>query len=219
MHHSSSKSLSSCASRSSSFALPPSRCKTKAHASSRRGHRTPTTQAIFGLFEGTTTTKTNDDDALKKKKTETTKGSSPPPEISQTLQSLDDLLGEDPKIIEERKADERAKAQYALQQEKKERKEETKKMNKKRFEKFQFAVKQSTSIQRLQAVFLEGFLLPNVASSSSSSREEKMEFFELPSEIIDPRTGDRLKASAKRVFVFVFGVDWGGGRDDDDDYE
>merc|ERR1712216_284551 len=129
MHHSSSKSLSSCSSRSSSFALPPSRCKTKAHASSRRGHRTPTTQAIFGLFEGTTTTKTNDD-ALKKK-TETTKGSSPPPEISQTLQSLDDLLGEDPKIIEERKADERAKAQYALQQKKKERKEETKKMYKK----------------------------------------------------------------------------------------
>lgn len=197
MHHSSSKSLSSCSSRSSSFALPPSRCKTKAHASSRRGHRTPTTQAIFGLFEGTTTTKTNDDDDALKKKTETTKGSSPPPEISQTLQSLDDLLGEDPKIIEERKADERAKAQYALQQEKKERKEETKKMYKKRFEKFQFAVKQSTSIQRLQAVFLEGFLLPNVASSSSSSREEKMEFFELPSEIIDPRTGDRLKASAK----------------------
>ena len=197
MHHSSSKSLSSCSSRSSSFALPPSRCKTKAHASSRRGHRTPTTQAIFGLFEGTTTTKTNDDENALKKKTETTKGSSPPPEISQTLQSLDDLLGEDPKIIEERKADERAKAQYALQQEKKERKEETKKMNKKRFEKFQFAVKQSTSIQRLQAVFLEGFLLPNVASSSSSSREEKMEFFELPSEIIDPRTGDRLKASAK----------------------
>ena len=199
MHHSSSKSLSSCTSCSSSFALPPSRCKTKEHASSRRRHRTPTTQAIFGLFEGTTTTKTktndDDDDALKKK-TETTKGSSPPPEISQTLQSLDDLLGEDPKIIEERKADERAKAQYALQQEKKERKEETKKMYKKRFEKFQFAVKQSTSIQRLQAVFLEGFLLPNVLPSSSS-REEKIEFFELPSEIIDPRTGDRLKASAK----------------------
>ena len=192
MHHSSSKSLSSCSSRSSSFALPPSRCKTKAHASSRRGHRTPTTQAIFGLFEGTTTTKTNDDDALKKK-TET-KGT-PPPEISQTLQSLDDLLGEDPKIAEERQADERAKAQYVLQMEKKERKEETKKMNKKRFERFQFAVKQSTSIQRLQAVFLEGFLLPNVLSSSS--REEKIEFFELPSEIIDPRTGDRLKASAK----------------------
>ena len=193
MHHSSSKSLSSCTSCSSSFALPPSRCKTKAHASSRRGHRTPTTQAIFGLFEGTTTTKTNDDDddALKKK-TET-KGT-PPPEISQTLQSLDDLLGEDPKIAEERQADERAKAQYLLQKEKKERKEETKKMYKKRFEKFQFAVKQSTSIQRLQAVFLEGFLLPNVLSSSS--REEKIEFFELPSEIIDPRTGDRLKASA-----------------------
>ena len=200
MHHSSSKSLSSCSSCSSSFTLPPSGCKTKEHASSRRRHRTPTTQAIFGLFEGTTTTKTktndDDDDALKKKKTETTKGSAPPPEISQTLQSLDDLLGEDPKIIEERKADERAKAQYALQQEKKERKEETKKMYKKRFEKFQFAVKQSTSIQRLQAVFLEGFLLPNVLPSSSS-REEKIEFFELPSEIIDPRTGDRLKASAK----------------------
>ena len=64
-------------------------------------------------------------------------------------------------------------------------------MNKKRFERFQFAVKQSTSIQRLQAVFLEGFLLPNVLSSSL--REEKIEFFELPSEIIDPRTGDRLK--------------------------
>ena len=192
--HASSKSLSSCS--SSSFALPPSGFKKKENASSRRRHRTPT-RAIFGLFE-TTTTKTNDDDALKKKKTETTKGSSPPPEISQTLQSLDDLLGEDPKIAEERQADERAKAQYELQMEKKERKEETKKMNKKRFEKFQFAVKQSTSIQRLQAVFLEGFLLPNVASSSSSSsREEKMEFFELPSEIIDPRTGDRLKASAK----------------------
>ena len=99
--------------------------------------------------------------------------------------------------------------------EKKERKEETKKMNKKRFERFQFAVKQSTSIQRLQAVFLEGFLLPNVLSSSL--REEKIEFFELPSEIIDPRTGDRLKAS--EGVVFVFGVDWGGGRDDDDDYE
>jgi len=203
MHHSSSKSLSSCSSRSSSFALPPlSGFKTKEHASSRRRlHRTPTTtRAIFGLFETTTTkTKTNDD-ALKKTNDDstTTRGSSPPPpQISQTLQSLDDLLGEDPKIIEERQADERAKAQYALQQEKKERKEETKKMYKKRFERFQYAVKQSTSIQRLQAVFLEGFLLPNVVSSSSSSREEKMEFFELPSEIIDPRTGDRLKASAK----------------------
>ena len=143
-------------------------------------------------------TKTNDDDALKKKtknddSTET-KGS-PPPQISQTLQSLDDLLGKDPKIAEERQADERAKAQYLLQMEKKERKEETKKMYKKRFERFQFAVKQSTSIQRLQAVFLEGFLLPNVLSSFSS--EEKIEFFELPSEIIDPRTGDRLKANAK----------------------
>ena len=199
MHYSSSKSLSSS---SSSFALPLSGLQKKENASSRRRHRTPT-RAIFGLFE-TTTTKTNDDDDALKKKTSNdddssteTKGSPPSPQISQTLQSLDDLLGEDPKIIEERKADERAQASYALQQEKKERKEETKKMYKKRFEKFQFAVKQSTSIQRLQAVFLEGFLLPNVASSSSSSREEKMEFFELPSEIIDPRTGDRLKASAK----------------------
>jgi len=195
--HSSSKSLSSCSSCSSSFALP-SGFKKKENASSRRRHQTPT-KAIFGLFE-TTTTKTNDDDALKKKTSNEddssteTKGS-PPPQISQTLQSLDDLLGEDPKIAEERQADERAKAQYLLQMEKKERKEETKKMYKKRFERFQFAVKQSTSIQRLQAVFLEGFLLPNVLSSSS--REEKIEFFELPSEIIDPRTGDRLKASAK----------------------
>ena len=194
--HPSSKSLSSSSLSSSSFLLP-SGFKKKENASSRRRHQTPTTKAIFGLFE-TTTTKTNDDDALKKKtknddSTET-KGS-PPPQISQTLQSLDDLLGEDPKIAEERQADERAKAQYLLQMEKKERKEETKKMYKKRFERFQFAVKQSTSIQRLQAVFLEGFLLPNVLSSSS--REEKIEFFELPSEIIDPRTGDRLKASAK----------------------
>ena len=194
--HASSKSLSSCS--SSSFALPPSGFKKKENASSRRRHRTPT-RAIFGLFE-TTTTKTNDDDDALKKKTSnddssTETNGSPPPQISQTLQSLDDLLGEDPKIAEERQADERAKAQYVLQMEKKERKEETKKMNKKRFERFQFAVKQSTSIQRLQAVFLEGFLLPNVLSSSS--REEKIEFFELPSEIIDPRTGDRLKASAK----------------------
>lgn len=195
--HASSKSLSSCS--SSSFALPPSGFKKKENASSRRRHRTPT-RAIFGLFE-TTTTKTNDDDddALKKKTSNddssTETNGSPPPQISQTLQSLDDLLGEDPKIAEERQADERAKAQYELQMEKKERKEETKKMNKKRFERFQFAVKQSTSIQRLQAVFLEGFLLPNVLSSSL--REEKIEFFELPSEIIDPRTGDRLKASAK----------------------
>lgn len=195
--HASSKSLSSCS--SSSFALPPLGFKKKENASSRRRHRTPT-RAIFGLFE-TTTTKTNDDDddALKKKTSNddssTETNGSPPPQISQTLQSLDDLLGEDPKIAEERQADERAKAQYVLQMEKKERKEETKKMNKKRFERFQFAVKQSTSIQRLQAVFLEGFLLPNVLSSSS--REEKIEFFELPSEIIDPRTGDRLKASAK----------------------
>ncbi len=196
--HASSKSLSSCSSCSSSFALPLSGFKKKENASSRRRHRTPT-RAIFGLFE-TTTTKTNDDDALKKKTSNEDDSStetrgSPPPQISQTLQSLDDLLGEDPKIAEERQADERAKAQYVLQQEKKERKEETKKMYEKRFEKFQFAVKQSTSIQRLQAVFLEGFLLPNVLSSSS--REEKIEFFELPSEIIDPRTGDRLKASAK----------------------
>lgn len=195
MHPSSSKSLSSSSLSSSSFLLP-SGFKKKENASSRRRHQTPT-KAIFGLFE-TTTTKTNDDDALKKKtknddSTET-KGS-PPPQISQTLQSLDDLLGEDPKIAEERQADERAKAQYLLQMEKKERKEETKKMYKKRFERFQFAVKQSTSIQRLQAVFLEGFLLPNVLSSFSS--EEKIEFFELPSEIIDPRTGDRLKANAK----------------------
>ena len=194
--HASSKSLSSCS--SSSFALPPSGFKKKENASSRRRHRTPT-RAIFGLFE-TTTTKTNDDDDALKKKTSnddssTETNGSPPPQISQTLQSLDDLRGEDPKIAEERQADERAKAQYVLQMEKKERKEETKKMNKKRFERFQFAVKQSTSIQRLQAVFLEGFLLPNVLSSSS--REEKIEFFELPSEIIDPRTGDRLKASAK----------------------
>ena len=194
--HASSKSLSSCS--SSSFALPPSGFKKKENASSRRRHRTPT-RAIFGLFE-TTTTKTNDDDDALKKKTSnddssTETNGSPPPQISQTLQSLDDLLGEDPKIAEERQADERAKAQYVLQMEKKERKEETKKMNKKRFERFQFAVKQSTSIQRLQAVFLEGFLLPNVLSSSS--REEKIEFFELPSEIIDPRTGDRLKESAK----------------------
>jgi len=59
--------------------------------------------------------KTNEDDSTE------TKGS-PPPQILQTLQSLDDLLGEDPKIAEERQADERAKAQYVLQQEKKERK-------------------------------------------------------------------------------------------------
>ena len=115
---------------------------------------------------------------------------------SQTLQSLDDLLGEDPKISAERRADERAKEAFEASEKKKQLKEKTKKMYEKRFERFELAVKRSTSVQRLQAVFLEGFILPNV-NKTKEEEAEKIEFFELPSEIIDPRTGDRLKANAK----------------------
>ena len=115
---------------------------------------------------------------------------------SQTLQSLDDLLGEDPKISAERRADERAKEAFEASEKKKQLKEKTKKMYEKRFERFELAVKRSTSVQRLQAVFLEGFILPNVIKTKEEEAE-KIEFFELPSEIIDPRTGDRLKANAK----------------------
>ena len=44
-------------------------------------------------------------------------------------------------------------------------------------------------------MFLEGFILPNVTKTKEEEEEEaeKIEFFQLPSEIIDPRTGDRLK--------------------------
>lgn len=114
---------------------------------------------------------------------------------SQTLQSLDDLLGEDPKISAERRADERAKEAFEASEKKKQLKEKTKKMYEKRFERFELAVKRSTSVQRLQAVFLEGFILPNVTKTKEEEEEEaeKIEFFQLPSEIIDPRTGDRLK--------------------------
>ena len=118
--------------------------------------------------------------------------------VSQTLQSLDDLLGEDPKISAERRADERAKEAFEASEKKKQLKEKTKKMYEKRFERFELAVKRSTSVQRLQAVFLEGFILPNVTKTKEEEEEaEKIEFFQLPSEIIDPRTGDRLKANAK----------------------
>ena len=79
---------------------------------------------------------------------------------SQTLQSLDDLLGEDPKISTERRADERAKEAFEASEKKKQLKEKTKKMYENRFERFELAVKRSTSVQRLQAVFLEGFILP-----------------------------------------------------------
>ena len=114
---------------------------------------------------------------------------------SQTLQSLDDLLGEDPKISAERRADERAKEAFEASEKKKQLKEKTKKMYEKRFERFELAVKRSTSVQRLQAVFLEGFILPNVTKTKEEEEEEaeKIEFFQLPSEVIDPRTGDRLK--------------------------
>lgn len=118
---------------------------------------------------------------------------------SQTLQSLDDLLGEDPKISAERRADERAKEAFEASEKKKQLKEKTKKMYEKRFERFELAVKRSQSVQRLQAVFLEGFILPNVTKTKEEEEEEaeKIEFFQLPSEVIDPRTRDRLKANTK----------------------
>ena len=56
---------------------------------------------------------------------------------SQTLQSLDDLLGEDPKISAERRADERAKEAFEASEKKKQLKEKTKKMYEKRFERFE----------------------------------------------------------------------------------
>ena len=120
---------------------------------------------------------------------------------SQTLQSLDDLLGEDPKISAERRADERAKEAFEASEKKKQLKEKTKKMYEKRFERFELAVKRSPSVQRLQARFLEGFILPNVTKTKEEEEEEaeKIEFFQLPSEIIDPRTRDRLKANAAKA--------------------
>jgi len=143
-----------------------------------------------------TTTKTTRDDGTRAGGESESSESTAVTTVSQTLQSLDDLLGEDPKIRAEKRADERAKEAFEANEKKKQLKEKTKKMYEKRFERFQFAVKRSTSVQRLQAVFLEGFILPNV-NKTKEEEAEKIEFFELPSEIIDPRTGDRLKANAK----------------------
>jgi len=198
MHPSASISRSSSA--SSSFVARPS--SSHLSKSRRQGRRrqtattTTTTRAIFGLFEKKKKDQ-NDDDGLLSSDVDSRAKQTPA--ISQTLQSLDDLLGEDPKILAEKRADERAKAQFEMREKKKQLKEETKKMYKKRFERFQLAVKQSTSIQRLQAVFLEGFLLPTTTNGKNEEgrAREKIEFFDLPSEIIDPRTGDRLKANAK----------------------
>jgi len=195
MHPSASISRSSAS--SSLVARPSSSNLLKSRRQRRRqtATTTTTTRAIFGLFEKKK--EDQDDDGFLSSDVDSRAKQTPA--ISQTLQSLDDLLGEDPKILAEKRADERAKAQFEMQEKKKQLKEETKKMYSKRFERFQLAVKQSTSIQRLQAVFLEGFLLPTTTNGKNEEgrAREKIEFFDLPSEIIDPRTGDRLKANAK----------------------
>jgi Lon protease-like protein len=140
--------------------------------------------AVSTAFTEALATQTQTQSLETKKKTKIT--------VSETLTALDSLLGEDPKQRSEREADERMKKSF----EKTERERYLREKNRERYEerrkRFERAVIKSTSKQRLQAMFLESFLLP-----SRFRKENKIEFFAMPEELFDKRTNERfLKESS-----------------------